>query len=69
MQPLMGCNEGASSSQYFTPDGLYRIDGTEMGLLGSGAHGAVRLGQHVQTGECVAVKISPTVVVHSASRR
>ena len=74
MQPL-SCNEGASSSQYFTPDGLYRIDGTEMGcvcsplwfdagvrdsdgsvacgrLLGSGAHGAVRLGQHVQTGEC-----------------
>jgi len=68
MQPLMGCNEGASSSQYFTPDGLYRIDGTEMGLLGSGAHGAVRLGQHVQTGECVAVKISPTVVVHSACK-
>jgi len=30
MQPL-SCNEGASSSQYFTPDGLYRIDGTEMG--------------------------------------
>lgn len=67
MQPL-SCNEGASSSQYFTPDGLYRIDGTEMGLLGSGAHGAVRLGQHVQTGECVAVKISPTVVVHSACK-
>lgn len=67
MQTLT-CNEGASSTQYFTPDGLYRIDGTEMGLLGSGAHGAVRLGQHVETGECVAVKISPTVVVHSACK-
>jgi hypothetical protein len=87
---VRGCNEGASASQYYTPDGLYRIDGTEMGLLGSGAHGAVRLGQHVQTGECapafccasapdfpshtapfwpgVAVKISPTVVVHSACK-
>ena len=32
MQPL-SCNEGASSSQYFTPDGLYRIDGTEMGCV------------------------------------
>eukprot|EP00908_Phaeocystis_cordata_P007623 Transcript_18278.p1 GENE.Transcript_18278~~Transcript_18278.p1 ORF type:complete len:466 (-),score=105.91 Transcript_18278:468-1865(-) len=65
---VRGCNEGASASQYYTPDGLYRIDGTEMGLLGSGAHGAVRLGQHVQTGACVAVKISPTVVVHSACK-
>ena len=28
---VRGCNEGASASQYYTPDGLYRIDGTEMG--------------------------------------
>ena len=31
MQPL-DCGEGGGpSGQYFTPDGLYRVDGTEMG--------------------------------------
>jgi len=32
--------------------GQYRIDGSEMGLLGSGAHGIVRIAQHVETMEC-----------------
>mmetsp|Transcript_29823 Transcript_29823/g.89184 ORF Transcript_29823/g.89184 Transcript_29823/m.89184 type:complete len:115 (-) Transcript_29823:1827-2171(-) len=42
--------EGASSScDIFTPDGRYRIDGSEMGLLGSGAHGIVRIAQDVHT--------------------
>ena len=31
-------------------------------LLGSGAHGAVRLGQHVQTGECECSQLSPATI-------
>jgi len=39
-----------------------------MGLLGSGAHGIVRIAQHVQTMEYVAVKITPTSVVRSSCK-
>uniref|UniRef100_A0A7S3S995 Protein kinase domain-containing protein n=1 Tax=Emiliania huxleyi TaxID=2903 RepID=A0A7S3S995_EMIHU len=61
--------EGASSScDIFTPDGRYRIDGSEMGLLGSGAHGIVRIAQDVHTLEHVAVKITPTSVVCSSCK-
>jgi len=52
----------------YTPDGRYRIDGSEIGLLGSGAHGVVRIAQHVETLEYVAVKITPTSVVRSACK-
>jgi len=52
----------------YTPDGRYRIDGSEIGLLGSGAHGVVRIAQHVETHEYVAVKITPTSVVRSACK-
>ena len=37
-------------------------------LLGSGAHGVVRIAQHVQSLEYVAVKITPTSVVRSACK-
>lgn len=57
-----------SSEDFFTPDGQYRIEGSEMGLLGSGAHGIVRIAQHVQTMEYVAVKITPTSVVRSSCK-
>jgi len=52
----------------FTPDGQYRVLGSEMGLLGSGAHGIVRIAQHVHTQEFVAVKITPTSVVRSSCK-
>jgi len=52
----------------YTPDGKYRIDGSEIGLLGSGAHGVVHIAQHVETLEYVAVKITPTSVVRSACK-
>mmetsp|Transcript_16233 Transcript_16233/g.24468 ORF Transcript_16233/g.24468 Transcript_16233/m.24468 type:complete len:516 (-) Transcript_16233:146-1693(-) len=51
-----------------TPDGLYRIDLTEMGLLGTGAHGVVRIAQNINTGEYVAVKIMPTSVLRTACK-
>ena len=49
--------EAASSSSpppshSFTPDGQYRIDGSDLGLLGAGAHGTVRIAQHVETLTC-----------------
>ena len=37
-------------------------------LLGSGAHGIVRIAQHVQTLEYVAVKITPTSVMNSSCK-
>jgi len=49
-----------------TPDGQYRIDASEMGLLGSGAHGVVRIAQNVHTLDYVAVKIMPTTVMRTA---
>jgi len=58
----------SSTSDYLTPDGQYRVDGSEMGLLGSGAHGVVRVAQHVHTMEYVAVKITPTSVVTSSCK-
>ena len=39
-------------SHSFTPDGQYRIDGSDLGLLGAGAHGTVRIAQHVETLTC-----------------
>uniref|UniRef100_A0A7S0INV0 non-specific serine/threonine protein kinase n=1 Tax=Calcidiscus leptoporus TaxID=127549 RepID=A0A7S0INV0_9EUKA len=57
-----------SPDDFLTPDGQYRIEGCEMGLLGSGAHGIVRIAQHVQTMEYVAVKITPTSVVRSSCK-
>jgi serine/threonine protein kinase len=37
-------------------------------LLGSGAHGVVRIGQHVTTGQYVAIKVTPKSVVRSACK-
>jgi len=51
-----------------TPDGKYRIDCSEIGLLGSGAHGVVRIAQHVDTLEYVAMKITPLSVVKSSCK-
>jgi len=57
-----------SESDFLTPDGQYRIECSEMGLLGSGAHGVVRIAQHVQTMAYVAVKITPMSVVRSSCK-
>jgi len=43
-----------------TPDGKVQLDQTQLGLLGCGAHGVVRLGRVLETGANVAVKVSPT---------
>lgn len=59
---------GSGSEAEMTPDRQYRIDLSEMGLLGSGAHGVVRIAQHVETGDYVAVKIMPTTVIRTACK-
>mmetsp|Transcript_26324 Transcript_26324/g.43705 ORF Transcript_26324/g.43705 Transcript_26324/m.43705 type:complete len:545 (+) Transcript_26324:148-1782(+) len=59
---------GASEQDFLTPDGQYRIESNEIGLLGSGAHGVVRIGQHIQTLEYVAVKITPLSVIRSSCK-
>jgi len=57
---------GGTPEVLLTPDGQYRIDASEMGLLGSGAHGVVRIAQNVHTLDYVAVKIMPTTVMRTA---
>jgi len=47
-----GLPDNAFGRQLLTPDGKYRIDGSEIGLLGSGAHGVVRIAQNVLTLAC-----------------
>mmetsp|Transcript_33725 Transcript_33725/g.92456 ORF Transcript_33725/g.92456 Transcript_33725/m.92456 type:complete len:414 (-) Transcript_33725:482-1723(-) len=61
-------SSGARPEAQLTPDRQYRIDVSEMGLLGSGAHGVVRIAQSVTTGEYVAVKIMPTSVIRTACK-
>jgi len=52
----------------FTPDGLYRFDLGDVGLLGSGAHGVVRAATHVHTGQMVAIKVMTTTSLTSVAK-
>uniref|UniRef100_A0A7S3B5K1 non-specific serine/threonine protein kinase n=2 Tax=Haptolina ericina TaxID=156174 RepID=A0A7S3B5K1_9EUKA len=61
-----GVAEAENPETLLTPDGQFRIDASEMGLLGSGAHGVVRIAQNVDTLDYVAVKIMPTSVIRTA---
>mmetsp|Transcript_19411 Transcript_19411/g.50080 ORF Transcript_19411/g.50080 Transcript_19411/m.50080 type:complete len:542 (+) Transcript_19411:21-1646(+) len=54
-------------SSHRTPDGLVEIDTSDYGLLGAGAHGTVRAGRIIATGQRVAVKISPASGTFAAS--
>jgi len=40
-----------------TPDGAYEFELSPTGMLGSGAHGVVRVARDVKTGEAVAIKV------------
>ena len=51
-----------------TPDGQYRFDMGETGMLGSGAHGIVRVATHVKTHEMVAVKVMSANVMANVTK-
>lgn len=51
-----------------TPDGQYRFDLGETGMLGSGAHGVVRLASHIKTSEMVAVKVMPANMMANVTK-
>ena len=52
LQQAASSSSSPPPSHSFTPDGQYRIDGSDLGLLGAGAHGTVRIAQHVETLTC-----------------
>ncbi|KAL1523470.1 hypothetical protein AB1Y20_018408 [Prymnesium parvum] len=51
-----------------TPDGQYAFDLSATGMLGNGAHGIVRVARHVDTGECVAIKIMSAATLGSLAK-
>ena len=55
----------SSSEPEATPDGQWRFEVGPSAILGSGAHGTVRVARHVSTGEYVAVKVMPSAGITS----
>ena len=55
----------SSSDPEATPDGQWRFEVGPSAILGSGAHGTVRVARHVSTGEYVAVKVMPSAGITS----
>ena len=51
-----------------TPCGRYAFELSESGLLGSGAHGIVRVARHVDTNEFFAIKIMPAAVLGAVAK-
>lgn len=51
-----------------TPDGRFEFDLTPAGMLGSGAHGVVRVARDVKTGETVAIKVMTTSMLEGLAK-
>ena len=51
-----------------TPDQMWAFELSDVGLLGSGAHGVVRAARHVETGDLVAVKVMPASVLAAIAK-
>lgn len=51
-----------------TPDRQYEFELTQTGVLGSGAHGVVRVARDVNTGQAVAIKVMATSMLGSMAK-
>ena len=54
--PISVAATSAGSRTTHTPDGLYEFELSPTGMLGSGAHGVVRVARDVESGQPVAIK-------------
>ena len=64
MQPLKSPQKRTTH----TPDGQFAFELSEAGQLGCGAHGVVRVARHVKTGEHVAVKVMPALLLGAVAK-
>ena len=51
-----------------TPDGQFAFELSEVGMLGSGAHGIVRAAMEVKSGKWFAIKVMPASVLGAVAK-
>jgi hypothetical protein len=51
-----------------TPDGQFAFELSEVGMLGSGAHGIVRAAMEVKSGKWFAIKVMPESVLGAVAK-